>query len=410
MPIRSEKIAPKTTLRIANVITRMIVGGAQQVALLSAGYYRDLAGAEYHLIFGPASGSEGDYHKEIASAGIPYHVVPELVREVAPVSDLRAVGALVSLFRRLRPHVVHAHSAKARFVAPVAARLAGVPLIVQTVHGWSFNNAVDKRRPVFIQLEKMSRSLCACTVLVSEQDLCEGNNLGIIPDDALVRGRVAIIRAGVDLSQMQRLNDGERIRFRQSLGVSGNRPVISLVQRLSEPKTPLVFVAAVRDVITHRPDVSIWIVGDGPLRVETEHAVAELGLTNHVQFLGLRKDIAAILSASDVAVHSSIREGLPRVVLEALAIGTPLVATDVGGVSDAVQHGVNGLLVPPLDSAALSRALLATLSDPATTSTRARAGRASVEPFSARKMLDEQTALYMRLLARRGITMPELSD
>ena len=403
--IRNERMAHEITLRIANVITRMIVGGAQQVSLLAAGYYRDLGGAEYHLIFGPDSGPEGDYHKEIAAAGIPYYVVPELVREVAPVSDLRAVAALVSLFRRLRPHVVHAHSAKARFVAPLAARLAGVPLVVQTVHGWSFNNAVDKRRPLFIQLEKMSRSLCACTVLVSEQDLSEGTELGIIPEDAVARGRVAIIRAGVDLSQMQRLGEEERARFRQSLRVAGDRPVVSLVQRLSEPKTPLVFVAALREVVAQQPDVSIWIVGDGLLRAETEHAVAELGLTDHVQFLGLRKDIAAILSASDVVAHSSIREGLPRVVLEALAIGTPVVATDVGGVSDVIRHGINGLLVPPQDPAALAKALLATLSQTEATAARVQVGRMSVEPFSARNMLDEQTALYTRLLARRGITM-----
>src|SRR5438094_835521 len=171
------------TLRIANVITRMIVGGAQQFSLLAAGYYRDVGGTEYHLIFGPSSGPEGDYHKEIRSAGIRYHVVPELIREVAPLSDLRAMAALVRLFRRLRPHLVHTHSAKARFVGPLAAKLAGVPFVVQTVHGWSFNNAVDKRRPLFIQLEKLSCSLCDCTVLVSDKDLSEGMELGIIPED-----------------------------------------------------------------------------------------------------------------------------------------------------------------------------------------------------------------------------------
>jgi glycosyltransferase involved in cell wall biosynthesis len=395
------------TLRIVNVITRMIVGGAQQFSLLAAGYYRDLGDTEYHLVFGPDSGPEGDYHKEIRSAGIRHHVVPELVREVAPLSDVQAVASLVRLFRRLRPHVVHANSAKARFVGPLAAKLAGVPLVVQTVHGWSFNNAVDRRRQLFIQLEKLSRSLCECTVLVSEKDLSEGTELGIIPEDAGARGRIAIIRAGIDLSQMKRLGDEARARFRQGLGVVGDRPVLSLVQRLSEPKTPLVFVAAVREIITQRPDVNIWIVGDGPLRQDTERAVIDANMTEHVQFLGLRKDIAAVLSASDVVVHSSIREGLPRLVLEALAVGTPVVATDVGGVSDVVQHGVNGLLVPPRDPHALASALFATLSQNAARAARVRAGRASVEPFSARKMLDEQTALYARLLARRGITISE---
>src|SRR5687767_2266860 len=108
--IPSKEIPREMTLRVVNVITRMIVGGPQQVSLLAAGYYRDFGSVEYHLVYGPGSGPEGDYHKEIASAGVPHHVIPEVIREVAPLSDLRALTALVRLFRRLQPHIVHARS------------------------------------------------------------------------------------------------------------------------------------------------------------------------------------------------------------------------------------------------------------------------------------------------------------
>jgi glycosyltransferase involved in cell wall biosynthesis len=133
--------------------------------------------------------------------------------------------------------------------------------------------------------------------------------------------------------------------------------------------------------------------------------VSEAGVGGRVRFLGLRKDIPALLSASDVLVHSSLREGLPRVVLEALAIGTPVVATAVGGVPDAVAEGVTGLLVRPEDPAALAGAVLAALTDRAAAARRAQAGRAAVGAFSARRMLDEQHALYQRLLAGRGIAL-----
>jgi glycosyltransferase involved in cell wall biosynthesis len=397
------------SVRIVNVITRMIVGGPQQVSLLTARYYRGAASVDFHLVFGTAAGREGDYHAEIAASGVPHHPLPSLVRELAPAADARALAALVTLLRRLRPHLVHARSAKARFLAPLAARLARVPVTLQTVHGWSFNNAVDRRRPLFVRLERLARKLCDATVLVSQQDLAEGLALGVLPPSAVARGEALVIRSGIDLAAVAPLDGPARRAFRAAQGVPDTRPVISLVQRLSPPKTPLVFVRALPRILAERPDAVAWIVGDGPLAASAEQAVAAAGLAGRVAFLGLRKDMPDVLSASDVVVHSSIREGLPRVVLEALAVGTPVVATAVGGVPDVVADGVSGLLVPPEDPAALAGAVLATLADPAAAARRVQAGQAAVRPFSARQMLDEQHALYQRLLARRGITLAERS-
>ena len=393
-------------VRIVNVITRLIVGGPQQVSLLAGTYYRDRPEVEYHLVAGLEAGAEGDYHRE--AEALRYHPLPELVRELAPGTDLRALYRLVALFRRLRPHLVHARSAKARFLGPLAARLAGVPVVVQTVHGWSFNNAVDKRKPIFVGLEKIAGALCDTTVLVSEKDRDEGVALSLLP--ATAGDRVAIIRSGIDLSGLVRLSDEERTRFRGAQGVADDQPVLTLAQRLSEPKTPLVFVEALRPLVAAQPRLRAWIAGDGPLRPSVERAVDQAGLRAQVQFLGLRKDMAAVISASDVVVHSSLREGLPRVVLESLALGTPLVATDVGGVSDVVRDGTNGLLVPANDPAALTAALRSTLADPAAARRRAEAGRAAVHPFSARKMLDDQHALYTRLLARKGIALADRAN
>jgi glycosyltransferase involved in cell wall biosynthesis len=392
------------SVRIVNVITRLIVGGPQQVSLLTGAYYRERPGIDYHLVAGLEAGAEGDYHRE--AAALNYHPLPELVRELAPASDLRALYRLVRLFRRLRPHLVHARSAKARFLGPLAARLAGVPVVVQTVHGWSFNNAVDARKPMFVRLEKLARTLCDITVLVSEKDREEGRALDLLPSSL----EVPIIRSGVDLSNLQPLSAEARARFRAELGVTADEPVLTLAQRLSEPKTPLVFIEALRSVLARWPAARAWIAGDGALRAATESAVDAAGLRGQVQFLGLRKDMAAVISASDVVVHSSLREGLPRVVLESLALGTPLVATDVGGVGDVVKDGENGLLVPAQDPAALAQALARSLADPAERARRAERGRAAVHPFSARKMLDDQHALYTRLLARKGIAVADRAN
>ena len=141
--------------------------------------------------------------------------------------------------------------------------------------------------------------------------------------DAVARGRVVVIRDPVDLDQFTRVPEADAASLRVDLGADRSTQVVSLVQRLSEPKTPLVFVEAMKKVIARSPDVAIWIVGDGALRPATERAVAEAGLDSHTRLLGLRKDIPALLTASDVVVHSSLREGLPLVVLEAFSVGVP---------------------------------------------------------------------------------------
>jgi glycosyltransferase involved in cell wall biosynthesis len=390
-------------IRIANVITRLILGGPQLVSLLSAEHYANSREFEYHLISGLESGAEGDLFREVAAAGVVFHPIGPLRRELSLRDDPRALAALVRLFRRIRPHVVHARSAKARVLGPIAARLAGVPVVLQTVHGWSFNNAIEGRRSVFIGLERLSAALCDCSIFVSERDLAEGVELGLVKPDAVTRGRAALIRSGIDLSQFRRLDPEERADFRAGLGVPDRQTVISLVQRLSPPKTPLVFVEAIRLVLATHPDVAVWIVGNGPLRQAVESEVEAAGLRSHVRFLGLRTDIAAILSATDVVVHSSLREGLPRVVVESLAVGTPVVATDVGGVSQVIRSGVNGLLVPPGDPVSLAQAILATLDDPTAAQGRARSGLKGLQSFGADRMLDQQHELYVSLLARHGI-------
>jgi len=385
-------------VHIVNVITRMIVGGPQQVTLLAGHFYKSRPQHRYTVVAGVESGAEGDYHHELDAAGIEWHPIPDLVRELRPMTDLRGLYALVRLFQRLRPDVVHTRSAKARLLGPLAARIAGVPVVLQTVHGWSFNNAVDRRRALFVQMERVSRLACDCSVFVSEQDLNEGIELGIVPRDALARGRAAIIRSGVDFSALARIPDEERATLRAELGAPPTARVVSLVQRLSEPKTPLVFVEAMKQVVAGRDDVRIWIVGDGKLREPTERAVGELGLSERTSMLGMRKDVSALLSASDVVVHSSLREGLPRVVLETLNVGTPLIATNVGGVGEVVKDGDNGLLVPPNDVARLAQAIARALDDPAAAAARAARGRGAIHPFSAERMLEEQHALYERLL------------
>ena len=176
--------------------------------------------------------------------------------------------------------------------------------------------------------------------------------------------------------------------------------MVGSVTRLSPQKAPLDFVAAAAQVAARRPDVHFVVVGDGPLRAEVEAQVAAAGLAGRFHLTGLRRDVPDLLHSFDVFVLTSLWEGLPRVLIQAMAAGLAVVATAVDGNAEAVEDGVNGFLTPPGDPQALAAALLRLLGDPALAGQMGAAGRERADEFGARKMVDDIAALYEALLVK----------
>ena len=383
--------------RVAHVITRLIVGGAQETALALVVELRRRGRFDADLILGPTYGPEGSLVPAAREQGVEPHLVWSLRREVNPLLDPVALGALTLLFRRGRYDIVHTHSSKAGVLGRIAARAARVRAIVHTVHGWGFND----RQPflvnrTFTAAERWCAGFTDALVTVTPRDTEVGLALDI--------GRPAqytTIRSGIDVAHF-RTPRRSREQVRAELGLAPAAPVVASVMRLAPQKAPLDFVDAAGRLLREVRDARILIVGDGPLRQAAEARCRALGIRERVVFTGLRTDVADLLAASDVLALASLWEGLPRVIPQAMAAGLPVVATAVAGNAEAVADGVTGILVPPRDPAALGSSLATLLADRARAAAMGAAGRARVDEFSVDRMVGDLEGLYARFLPLAG--------
>jgi glycosyltransferase involved in cell wall biosynthesis len=375
--------------KIIYVITRMVVGGAQETAKYTAEHFHH-RGDDVLFVNGPETGREGHL---LLDPRVPQIMVKTMVRRISPLNDLRAFWQLYRLFRAKKPDIVHARTSKARILAPFAARLARVPVVVQTIHGFSFGNEIDRKKWLYVLLERMVARMYGCNIVVSEADREEGKQLRILRDD-----RTALIRSGVNLQKVRDVDHADVARLRSQFSPDGET-VVTLVGRLSMPKTPDVFVEAAAIVLRDLPDVRFVVVGDGAKREEIERLIAARGISNKVLMLGLRTDAAAIMRASDIVVHSSLREGLPKIVLEGMAAGKAVIGTNVGGVPVVIENGVTGLIVEPQDPVGLAGAITRLVRDPALREELVRNATARLDAYSLDRSFADTDALYERLLA-----------
>ena len=378
-------------LRVLHVITRMIVGGAQENTMLSCALI-DAERFESTLLTGPETGVEGELHSESRARGVRVIVEPNLVRRLSPWNDLLATVRLWRAIRRGRYDIVHTHSSKAGIVGRIAAWLAGVPVIVHTAHGWGFN----RHQPwhvywFYVWLERICARFSAAIVVVGSPNRDAGLALGIGR-----REQYRLIRSGIEIPAFRDVSI-EREQARGRLGLPCESFVIGSVGRLGEQKAPLDLLAAFVPVAKQRPEARLVYVGDGPQRRELEAAVLEHGLVDRVHFAGLRRDVPELLRAFDVFALASRWEGLPRVFPQAMAAGLPIVATKVDGAPDAITPGENGWLVEVGDIAAMTDRLRALAADPEAARRMGAAGRARVEEFSAQRMVQDLSELYAHL-------------
>ncbi len=379
--------------RVLHPITRLIIGGAQENTMLTADYHNHLP--EYadryqvDIVSGPQTGPEGSLIEETRQRGINLTLMPELVREVSLANDLQAVFKLRRMMKQGQYDIVHTHSSKAGVLGRLAAKMAGVPLIVHTVHGWSFHDQMSPRKLRFyVALEKIGHACGHASIVVAPPDIAKGvaQGIGRAEDYTLIRSGIELDRFGHPAVP--------RETMRQQLGIPPDALVVGSVTRLSAQKAPLDLVETFTAVGQHRPNTWFVIVGDGPLRPEVEAALATRGLTERVILTGLRRDVPELLATFDIFTLTSLWEGLPRVLPQAMATGLPIVCTAADGSAEAVQDGVNGFLVPRNQPDVAAQKLITLLDDPALRHQMGTAGRERVPPFSARQMAADIDRLY----------------
>lgn len=351
---------------------------------------------DVHLACGPA---ELDTSAVRAHVGVI--VVPSLVRPAALVSDVRALGKLCSLFRRERYDIVHTHNAKAGVLGRIAGKLTGVPVVVHTAHSISFAaSASSVTNWVYRVLDWACAPLSDKIITVSKLNTETYLRAGIGRPEQYVT-----IYSGVETARY--LDRSQRAACRHELGISEGDQLIAWIGRLNRQKDPVTFVRAAKLLASRFPQMRFVMVGEDPLgeslerdvRKEVDHS--QLG--SMVRLLGYRADVDRILAAADLVMHTSLYEGLGRTVVEAMLAGTPLVATAVDGVREAVVSGKRGgLLVPPKNPEALAEAAVRLVSDPGLRAKVVEAGQSwARQRFEVREMVTAIDQLYQALLRDR---------
>lgn len=324
------------------------------------------------LVIGKVSPSEGDMSYLAQEKGVEPYIIPELGREIHWRNDLIVLWKLFRVMRRMRPTIVHTHTAKAGMLGRLAAKLAGVPVVVHTFHGHVFHGYFSPLKTgIFLGIERFLSKFTNALVTVSPKQREEILSYGIGHP-----GKVEAIDLGLEL---QRFVEGSGVKggLRQELGIDSESPLVGIVGRLVPVKNHRLFLEAAQQVLAQTPDVHFAILGDGELRDELQRYAADLRIASNVHFLGFRPNSPEMFVDLDVVALSSLNEGTPVTLIEAMAAGKPVVSTDVGGVSDVVVHNVAGFLVPSQDSAALAQGLQRMLSLP--TAERAAMGQAGCQ-------------------------------
>ena len=381
------------------MITRLVVGGAQTntvytVKKLDRGRY------EVAVLSGPSKDvGGGELVSGVKQAGIPFTEIPELITPVHPYKDLLA---LVKLYRFFKTHpfdIVHTHGSKAGILGRWAARAAGVPIVVHTVHGWSFNDFLpNPKKRLFLFLERLTAPFTDRFIVVTHLDIQKGLRQAIGKADDYVT-----VRSGIDVRRFMDVQVDVRDK-KQELGVREDWPMICMVGRLSDQKAPQDFVKACHFVARRHPHVSFLLVGDGPLRPEVERLARELGIAEEFVITGIRNDVHEILSVADVLALSSLWEGLPRIIPEGMAAGKPLVITAVDGSKEGIVEGVTGFLVPPREPKRMAEKIVQLLEDRELAKRMGEEGKRRVYPeFCVDHMVKRIEQVYEELLQKKQI-------
>lgn len=374
-----------TNAHVLHLIDGLRIGGAEMLLRdLSVGLER----RGYRVSIGYST--SGALVQELNALGLPLTRLPRLMR-IDPI----LFGGMVRLCLRGAPQIVHTHLFKSDIHGRLAARMAGVPVVVSTLHSmdrWA------KIRPLGSLYGLTARYADRIVAVSKEVRRYYGAHTGI-PDE-----KFSTIENGVNVQRFeQQAAAGDLVR--QGLGLDPSAPLLGVVGRLTPPKDHATFLRAAMLISRKVPQARFLIVGDGPLRKALEAQTRALGLSEVLTFTGLRKDIPAVLAALDVLVFSSLWEGLPVALLEGMAAARPVVATSVGGIPDVVLPGRTALLAPPSDAEALAQACLYLI---ANDNMRQAMGQLGYERarthFSIEVMVDRTAKLYATLLQEKGLT------
>jgi glycosyltransferase involved in cell wall biosynthesis len=396
----------KRSLKILRVIARLNVGGpARHVILLDGGLTR--RGHETLLIHGAVDAGEASLEHLTKESSIPIEKIPHLGRRISVLSDLRAFARLTSTIFRISPDVVHTHTAKAGTLGRLAVLLFNATrrrdrrcLVVHTFHGHVLHGYFHPFVNVLVRFAERTLALATDRIVtISPAQKTEiTRRFRIAPETKTV-----VIPLGLDLGALLEM-PATAESYRRELSIGTGDVVVGFVGRMVPVKDVSTLVRAFAAAWARAGDLWLLLAGGGPLRSALEAEVERAGISGRVRFVGWTEDLVRVYSTIDILALSSLNEGTPVAVIEAMAAGKPVAATAVGGVPDVVSDGSTGLLVPPRDVDALAAALLQLANAPALRHRMGQAARQLVRGrFSHKRLVDDVERLYVSGLdAKRG--------
>lgn len=379
-------------IRVVHVITRFIAGAGGNTLMSATGMDPD----RYEVWVAGCPG--GPLWDQARAAGVHTVELDGFTEVISPLADLRVLWQLVRLLRRVRPSIVHTHSAKGGVLGRVAGRLCRVPVVIHTFHGFSVHPSMSRaRRTAYLLVERAAGRLTDAFAAVAPRVAREAVETGQARP-----GTVTVVPSAVAVEAIVDTRAADARAVVAGLVGRGDCPVVGTVGRIDAQKVPLDFVRVAAAVQNRRPDVRFVWVGEGPLEQQVRAEAQRVGA--RVLFTGFRADAAVLAAGFDAYLVTSEYEGLGRALTEALAAARPVVATAVNGIPDLVTPGATGLLVRPGDIPAMADAVLWLLDHPVEAAAMGRAGRARVDGhFTQARMCADLDALYS---AQLGLPEP----
>ncbi len=387
--------------KILHIITRLDMGGSAQNTLLTC---LELS-RKYEMVLVCGLSQESNMTESEREAvdrlindarinGVKIIQIPSLVRRINLLNDLRTLYDLVLIIKTEKPDVVHTHTSKAGILGRIAAKIDRVPLNVHTPHGHVFFGHFGPiLSRIFMWIERLFEPLTNRVIVLTDGERKDYTDLNVYPEDKLVQ-----IHSGVDIEKFKQVPVCA-IEKKRSLGLEQNGLVVGFIGWLLPIKGPMHLLNAMVDVWQDHEDTNLVFIGKGDLDVDLRAAALRAGANGRVNFLGWRNDIDEILPLFDILVLPSLNEGMGRVLVEAMAAGKPVVASNIGGIPDLVKHDHNGLLVRPGDEKALATSIKQLISNPQKARLMGQHGREFCRQFSVEAMVEKIDTLYGKLLS-----------
>ncbi|WP_413852565.1 glycosyltransferase family 4 protein [Candidatus Ruminimicrobium bovinum] len=374
--------------KVAVIITKLELGGAQKVAIALC----EKINKELFDTF-MICGCDGILSDEVKQQNKVYFV-KNLIREINPIKDLKAAISIYKILKKEKPDVIHTHSSKAGILGRVCGWLAGIPVIIHTTHGFSFNDTQSFfKKNLFIFLERFCAIFSTYLIFISKENIDKGIKNKIGKQD-----KYKFIRLGIDIDNFKNFQNPS---LRRELNLSNDDILVTTIGPFKPQKNLPDFIKVANKISKEHKNFKFVMVGDGTLRPEFESLIEKYNIKENIFLLGWRRDIANVLHSSDFFVMTSLWEGLPISTIEAMTCGLAPIVNAVDGQKEIVKDGINGFLIPPYNIDETCYKILYLAENPEIKSKMEREAKNSIdETYGIEYMIKQHELLYNALKKR----------